>query len=551
MRECMNEVLNLINAKTKCIWINTYEEKEVVKDLKEVSTNLRIPMPIYSYSFSSGIQRADLVTDTEGTITPMPVNKLFKNIYDLNRGIKPDEETLEMLKEDGRLVIEDNSNMFVLKDFHLMIDTPDIKRMFREAMEGACINYNVIIIISPVTQIPVEMEKLFTIINYDTPDEVLIRSILDAAVSAGNSKPGFIDLNEKEKDIIVNTCKGLTLDEIAYIFRLSMVKHKSIIAEEVSNYKIELIKKSNVLDFKIPDSTLEEIGGNQGFKRWVGEVIDAMTPEAIEFGCAKPKGYLALGVPGAAKTLLAESLAATMKVPFLKLDMSKILDSKVGSSERNMAQAIRMIKATAPCLLLVDEVEKTLSGMQSSGASDAGTMARSIGAILEFLAEDHGVFVVMTSNDASQLPPELTRAGRLDAIWYFGLPDIKEREEIFDIHFRKVGRELDNSLLKYAASITGDFTGAEIKESVKGTMRKAFSRFKEDNNNAITQEDIRKACVEVIPVAKSSKEKIAALDEYAKNRARYSNRIINEFGCNVNSNDEIKSVLSMEDLKRR
>ena len=56
MRECMFEVLNLINAKTKCIWINTYEEEALIKEIKEVSTRLRIPMPIYSHSIATGIK---------------------------------------------------------------------------------------------------------------------------------------------------------------------------------------------------------------------------------------------------------------------------------------------------------------------------------------------------------------------------------------------------------------------------------------------------------------------------------------------------------------
>lgn len=550
MRECMNEVLNLINAKAKCIWINTYEEEAVINDMKEVSTALRIPMPIYVHSFATGIKKVELTSNKESEIdSSMGVDKLLKNIYNITRGIEMDEETIELMKEDNQTVIEDKNNIFILKDFHLMIDNPNIKRMFRDVVEGKYLNYNTIIIISPITEIPVEHEKLFAVIDYNTPDENLIKNILDAALMAGQRTPGFIPIDEKDKELIINSCKGLTLEEIAYSFRMSMVKNKTISVDEIGNYKIELIKKSNVLDYKIPNSNLNEIGGNSGFKAWVEEVIDAMTPEAIEFGCTKPKGYLALGVPGSAKTLLAEALAKSMSLPFLKLDMSKILDSKVGSSEKNMAQAIRMIKATAPCVLLIDEVEKTLSGMQSSGVSDAGTMARSIGAILEFLAEDHGVFVVMTSNDVSQLPPELTRAGRLDAIWYFGLPEENERKDIFNIHFNKLGKTVDSSLIDYAASITNDFTGAEIKEAVKNTLKKAFSRYKKDGNKEITKEDIQKACIEVIPVAKSSREKIAALNEYAKTRARFSNQLINEYGCNINNNKEITRILSIDDLK--
>ena len=551
MRECMNEVLNLINAKIKCIWINTYEEESAIKDIKEVSTRLRVPMPIYAHSFATGIQKLNIGSNSHQEIDPsMGIDKLFKTIYNITRGIKQDEETIEIMKEHGQTVIEDNNNIFILKDFHLMIDTPNIKRMFRDVVEGKYLNYNTIIVIAPVTEIPLEHEKIFSVIDYDTPNETMIANVLEAALSAGKRTPGFIDVEENQKTDIINSCKGLTLEEITNIFRISMIKNKTISVKEVSNYKIELVKKSNVLEYKIPDSNLDDIGGNVAFKEWINEVMDAMSPEAIEFGCTKPKGYLALGIPGSAKTMLAEALATSMNLPFLKLDMSKVLDSKVGASERNMSQAIRMVKATAPCILLIDEVEKTLSGMQSSGASDAGTMARSIGAILEFLAEDHEVFVVMTSNDVSQLPPELTRAGRLDAIWYFGLPDENERKDIFNIHFNKCNKQVGQDILNYASTITDRFTGAEIKEAVKISLRKAYSRSKKDNNTNITIDDIQKACSEIIPISKSSKEKIAILEEYAKNRARFSNKIIYEHGYNTKNNKDLSSILSIEDLRR-
>lgn len=182
----------------------------------------------------------------------------------------------------------------------------------------------------------------------------------------------------------------------------------------------------------------------------------------------------------------------------------------------------------------------------SSNNSDAGTMSRAFGAILEFLAEDHGVFVIMTSNDISQLPPELTRAGRLDAIWYFGLPEIEERKEIFNIHFNKLNKQVNDSLLCYAAKQSELFTGAEIKEAVKNIIRKAYSRSKKDMNTNITEIDIQKGCLEIIPIAKSSRERIALLEEFAKNRARFSNALINEYGCNENANKKLaQSLLSI------
>lgn len=203
------------------------------------------------------------------------------------------------------------------------------------------------------------------------------------------------------------------------------------------------------------------------------------------------------------------------------------MHSHVGQSEKNMQNAISVIKSCSPCVLLIDEAEKALSGTGSSNKTDGGTLMRVVGQLLEFLSSDKSkdVFTIMTSNDVSQLPPELTRSGRLDVLWYFGLPTEEERLEIFKIHFNKKPVTIEDNVLTYAASITENFTGAEIKECVKVAIRKAFYRYKNDGNSSIIIDDIASAKEEIIPVFESSKEKIYALEVYAKNRARHANKI--------------------------
>lgn len=213
-------------------------------------------------------------------------------------------------------------------------------------------------------------------------------------------------------------------------------------------------------------------------------------------------------------------------MPFLKLTMDKILSKYAGESERNIAKALTLIKSCAPCVLLIDEVEKALGGIKSSNASDSGVVARAFGKVLEFLNDnDNGVYVIMTSNDVSQLPPELTRAGRLDAIWYFGLPDENEREEIFKVHFSKVNQTVSSDVLELAVKETQNYTGAEIEQIVKSAVKKAFIRMKKTNTEmAITKTDITDAKEQVVPISKSSKEKINQLELWAKGRALYANK---------------------------
>ena len=135
MRECMNEVLDLINAKAKCIWITTYEEKEVIKDIKEVSTRLRVPMPVYSFSFTGGLDKLSLIKNEIAKSKAMNVDGMLKEIFNVTRNItsqSDDDFDYDDMEDEDTLKIEDKNNIFVFKDFHLLIDNPNVKRALRD-----------------------------------------------------------------------------------------------------------------------------------------------------------------------------------------------------------------------------------------------------------------------------------------------------------------------------------------------------------------------------------------------------------------------------------
>lgn len=129
----------------------------------------------------------------------------------------------------------------------------------------------------------------------------------------------------------------------------------------------------------------------------------------------------------------------------------------------------------------------------------------------------------MTSNDVSQLPPELTRSGRLDSQWYFGFPNAQERKEIFDIYLKKANLELDNKIYMFLVSATQNYTGAEIKDIVRNLVVKSFFRQKDSGKEperTITADDARNSINSVIPIYKSSKEKIEKFQSFVQDRYR-------------------------------
>jgi SpoVK/Ycf46/Vps4 family AAA+-type ATPase len=508
----MNELRHLLKAKIQCIWIDTYEEGEVVKDLRQIASDSSVQL--FTWTQTEGLKKIAL-TNHEKQEDPNPkinVDGIFHTISEAQ-----DDKT------------KDNSGLYVLKDLHMLIDNPNIKRYIRDIKERPSKNYNPIIVVSPVVCIPIELEKLFTVLHYDTPSKTEITRLVEKMTNSmrknnEEQKKGYVIPTADESRKIVTAFIGLTYKEIADTMAKSIVKYNTLSLNAILEEKIQLVEKSGVLDYQIPNVCFTDVGGNQAFKQWISEVESAMTDDARDFGCAMPKGYLALGVPGTAKTFLAEAIATKWGVPMLSLNMSKIMNKLVGESEKKIDQAFRIAKACAPCVLLFDEVEKALSGTRSSNASDAGTTSRVFSTVLKFLNDNNnGVYVVMTSNDVTQLPPELTRSGRLDAMWYFSLPTEEERKDIFRIHLGKTGKTITDDVINAAAKATENYTGAEIKDIVKQAMWKAFKRFKTGGENGLTEEDVVSAAKEVIPIFRSSEEKIQALEYWARGRARYTN----------------------------
>ena len=150
-----------------------------------------------------------------------------------------------------------------------------------------------------------------------------------------------------------------------------------------------------------------------------------------------PKGVFLVGMPGCGKSLCAKAAASIFEVPLLKLDMGSMMGKYVGQSEENLRKAIKIAEAAAPCILWIDEIEKAFSG-SNSGSSDGGVMRRMFGKFLTWMQEKTApCFVFATSNDISQLPPELFRSERFDEKFYSFMPLVEECSVIFSTLIKK------------------------------------------------------------------------------------------------------------------
>jgi SpoVK/Ycf46/Vps4 family AAA+-type ATPase len=171
-----------------------------------------------------------------------------------------------------------------------------------------------------------------------------------------------------------------------------------------------------------------------------------------------------------------------------------------------------MAERMAPCVLMVDEIEKGLAYVGSSDA-DAGVSKRIFGRLLGWLQDRPApVFVVATSNQITQLPPELMRKGRFDEIFFIDLPHREERKEIFAVHLRK--RDPSGFDLDALAGASEGFSGAEIEQAVVSALYTAFS-----HGTDLTTQLLIEELEATRPLSVTRKEEIAALREWAQGRA--------------------------------
>ena len=114
-----------------------------------------------------------------------------------------------------------------------------------------------------------------------------------------------------------------------------------------------------------------------------------------------------------------KTIARQWNLPLLKLDAGRLYDKYIGESDKNFRRAVTLAETMAPCILWIDEIEKSMG--QSGSDTDGGLSRRLFGYFLTWLQEkSHEIFVVATANDLSMIPPELLRKGRFDEIFFCG-----------------------------------------------------------------------------------------------------------------------------------
>jgi hypothetical protein len=374
-----------------------------------------------------------------------------------------------------------------------------------------------VIVISPSGDVPQELSAHATVIEWPLPDREEIASILDAAINGLPEELQATAAPNGARDSAIDAAVGLSGEEAAACYAKSLVQFRRIDPVAVAKEKRRVIARERVLEWHDPlPGGLDSVGGLDNLKAWLASRRLAYSPKARAYGLPAPKGALLVGVPGCGKSMTAKAIATAWGVPLLRLDLGALKSKFVGESEGNLRKAFRVIEAIGRCVVWIDEVEKALQGA-TSGSADGGVSSDALGGILSWMQERQGeAFVIATANDVSSLPPELLRKGRFDEVWWVDLPTEDERAAILQATLKAHRRGVETILHRKVATVCAGFTGAEIAAIVPDALFTAFA----DGEREITTEDLLAAATTVVPLSKTSAEKIGGLRKWAEGRAR-------------------------------
>lgn len=285
-----------------------------------------------------------------------------------------------------------------------------------------------------------ELNGIAYVQDVPCPDFNEIVSIIDKVQNECST--GRVTLDSAQVKSLAEKMRGLREDEIKSIFYMAYAQHKSPkkehLEEAAHKAKKQLIE--GVAGLKWEDRGKVKLGGLTKLTEWIeSKRFVFLYPRAAnEKMAAPPKGILLCGLPGTGKTTLACYVAEILGgIPMLRLDISEMKDKWVGNTEAKCDIALRTIESVAPCVLMIDEVEKVLSGVGTGGAHE--TTMNIFSKILNWMQEkrEKPVFVIATANKTDGLPSEFMRKGRFDEVFFVGVSTENDCREILKIHLDK------------------------------------------------------------------------------------------------------------------
>lgn len=401
-------------------------------------------------------------------------------------------DPLAAIRFINTLATPDGTAILVLTNFHRLTGSAEVVQALAHQIAKGKQNRTFVVILSPLVQIPTELEKQIVVLEHELPGRQQLEDLARSIATEDGELPVGDELST-----VLDAASGLTRFEAEAAFSLSLIREQAIRPQSIWELKSQMLKKSGLITLHRGSEAFDDLGGLGALKSFCTR---AMRNQGRPNPLQRPRGVMLLGVPGTGKSAFAKTLGNETGRPTLMLDVGSLMGSLVGQTESNIRQVLMIADAMAPCVLFLDECEKALAGVAGSGQADSGVSARLFGSFLSWL-NDHtsDVFVIATCNDISKLPPEFSRAERFDGVFFLDLPGTAQKEKIWEICLRIFELDADQ-----AKPMTIDWTGAEIRSCCRLA--------------ALLDVSLIEAAQNVVPVAVTAAESVGRLRDWASGR---------------------------------
>ncbi|MDY7012309.1 MAG: AAA family ATPase [Cyanobacteriota bacterium] len=368
-------------------------------------------------------------------------------------------------------------------------------------------------------QLPVSLSGIVPTFRLPLPAQ----AVLEEAIASELAALGFGRCELRE---LSRVALGLGSEEVRLGIRVTLARRQHGLGAELSwpalllDYKVERFRAMG-LHF-LPRPEVPAFGGMDRLKAAIERVRVDFGLEARKYQIPLPKGWLLVGPPGTGKSLAVKVTAAELGFPLILAEIGAVLSGGAAYLEG----LLRRVEATAPVVLWLDEFDKFFTGKTPSGA-EQGHSAQILGVLLNWLQEKRSpVFVMAALNRLSVLPPELTRSGRFDKIFYVDFPQAIERKEIFELHLSRYDRRyaeekspLTEKEWHRLLNATVKCSGAEIFEIVKNAALAQYHAADENKNGFVYRLSLEELLQErelITPLYARDTDRIIAMENQAK-----------------------------------
>jgi SpoVK/Ycf46/Vps4 family AAA+-type ATPase len=454
-----SELVFHLRSLTRCIYYVCDEEDELLKEMESTLQKHRARMWVFNAAFGM-VPLTQLTANWRQRTNMQPVADNIQAAMDqIYRDDPRDEQNFYIITDPDRWLKDENIVRRLLNVIHhLHNDIQTIK---------------ILLFVGSRRVIPEKLSRYMEVVT----DKGLPAERIESLVTETCKH-----LKRPVPHDPVKLFRGLTAYEIEASIAQAVIHTKKdpqgsrVDPSYISDYRRRQLAKTDLVSYlDTSRCSFDQVGGQARFKEWAMKTRNAWTSEGQKFGLRPPKGVLCVGVWGCGKSLSVKAMGNAWKLPVVQMEMGRLRSSGVGESEANVYRALRIVESVAPCIVLIDEAEKSLSGNQSSANSDAGTTSRTIGILSTWLQETEApVTFAMTANSLKTLPVEFVN--RMDERFFFDLPSEEERVDILKIHLLKAKQDASKFNLAVLAEKARSMVGREIEQSIYAALVDSFDK---------------------------------------------------------------------------